>query len=897
MLPPRLTAIALGILVGCTLLVGLPGAAWADDAALKSARTRLNRGNTAEARQQYQSLLDDAKARPLAIVGLARCDQAEGKLESALQQLDQDEKLVKHPEIQSVRAEILHALGRWDDAKKFAAAVIATEKEPFLARWIHACILRDTGEFDAAGQEMRWFVRTYTQRSNDDNDITNPEHLLLVARAGIEHARKNQLADQFRFILNELIVDILKEDPSCWQAEVLAGDLLLEKYNRPDAISAYEKALAINPKAAEAHVGKGVASLQQFEFTEVETAAKAALKAVPNHPGAHRLLAEIQLAASNYSAARKELDVALKASPKDFQTLAMLAAIAVLQGDAAETERWISQVTAFAPKPMVFFTELAGVLESRRLYSQAEGYYQKALAVYPNYPPAASNLGMLYLRIGKETEGRELLTKAFAGDPFHVRVANSLKVMKHLDRYETIETEHYTIKFDPKNDRILAEFVAEDLEAIHRRLEREFAFAPKEKTLVEIFSTHEMFSGRTIALPDLHTIGACTGRVIAMASPRAKGVSRPFNWGRVMRHELVHVFNLSQTDFQLPHWFTEGLAVQHEDLATPPMWQSILAKRVQSGELLNLETINLGFIRPRSPEEWTLAYYQSRLYVDYLVQTHGPESVSKMLAAFGKGKPTPVALKESVGVEVAAFEQGYLAYLKKIAAGATNAAPETVARTVAELEEAHQAKPEDSETAAQLAEQYLRRKRTQKAVELLDAILARDPTHPLASIVKAKVLVQQKDADGAQELILAAAKAHPKDRRLTRMAAKLYVTQKDWDSARDLLESLNQDEPMNQETLALLNDVYRGKGLTMPRVPVLEALASLDGDDIQVRTELAELLAAEESWEKAEAAASDALRIDVMAEKPRAVLFQALEKQGKAEQLEKLKRRFAETGE
>ena len=44
-------------------------------------------------------------------------------------------------------------------------------------------------------------------------------------------------------------------------------------------------------------------------------------------------------------------------------------------------------------------------------------------------------------------------------------------------------------------------------------------------------------------------------------TPKGKGIRKPFNWGRVMRHELVHILNLDQTDYLCPHWFTEGLAV------------------------------------------------------------------------------------------------------------------------------------------------------------------------------------------------------------------------------------------------------------------------------------------------------------------------------------------------
>ena len=41
---------------------------------------------------------------------------------------------------------------------------------------------------------MRWVVKHYTARSNADDDITDPEELLLVALCGAENARWNNLS-------------------------------------------------------------------------------------------------------------------------------------------------------------------------------------------------------------------------------------------------------------------------------------------------------------------------------------------------------------------------------------------------------------------------------------------------------------------------------------------------------------------------------------------------------------------------------------------------------------------------------------------------------------------------------------------------------------------------------
>src|SRR5262249_15165145 len=148
-------------------------------------------------------------------------------------------------------------------------------------------------------------------------------------------------------------------------------------------------------------------------------------------------------------------------------------------------------------------------------------------------------------------------------------VANSLKVLRHLEKYETVTTPHFTLRFDAKTDPILGRFLAEYLESTYERLATEFEYQPRGPIVVELFNSQEFFSGRMISQPDLHTVGACTGKVVAFVSPRGQGVKKLFNWGRVIRHELVHVFNLEQTDYRVPTWLTEGLAVSHEGYPLP----------------------------------------------------------------------------------------------------------------------------------------------------------------------------------------------------------------------------------------------------------------------------------------------------------------------------------------
>ncbi|HEY2784670.1 MAG TPA: tetratricopeptide repeat protein, partial [Fimbriiglobus sp.] len=691
---------------------------------LGDARQRLLHGNYAEARAGFEPLLSDDATRPAAAIGISRAWCGEGEYDKALAALDA--AVAKSPnsaDLNAARADLLFERGKWDEAAKAADAALAKDKDNFLARWVKARIARDSGDLPKADTDVRWFVRTYSARSQADNDVTDPDDLAIVGHAGAENARWHNISRQFSFILNEVYGDALKADKDFWWAEYYAGMMLLEKYNRPDAVEAFDKALKINPKAAEPFVGKGLAALQKFDLKEAEEFADKALKINPRLPAALRLRAELHLMANESAEAEARLLAAKAVNPRDAATLGRLAGCYAAERKPEAVAAVVKDAESYDAKPGQFYYEYAESLEERKQYVLAEDLFKKAADLRPMLIGPRNSLGLLYLRLGQETEGKEVLAAAFKADPFNVRVANMIKVMKHLDKYDTRKTPHFVIRFDPAHDKLLIEFMADYLEQTYAQLKRQYGYEPPQPILFEVFKSHEMFSGRTIGLPDLHTIGASTGRIVAIASPAAEGLRRPFNWGRVIRHELTHIFNLSQTNFFCPHWLTEGLAVRNEHMTRPIEWTKLLLEAQRAGKLFNLDNVMLGFVRPRTPDEWTLAYCQSNLYVEFLVKTYGEGAVSRMLDVYKTGADTDTALRQACGVEKPAFEQKYKAFLADLLKPYTKA--ETIRlsdespMTLDELVSAHKKNPDDLDLSARLADAYSRRDQNRDARKLV----------------------------------------------------------------------------------------------------------------------------------------------------------------------------------
>ena len=875
-------------------------------ATLQEARLRWLKGNYEEAQSLYEDLLKDAKVSVPAAIGLSRVLQSQGEYDRALEVIVTALKSQpKEADLLARQAELLHLRGRFDEADKAVAAALASNDKHILALWVRAQLFRDRGQFKAADTEVKRIVRLYSEGVNTPNEIKDAEQLVLIGQASAENARWNGIADEFQAILEDLYGDAIKFDKNYWPAELQAGLLLLEKYNRGEALEAIDKALTINPSAAEALTARGLIALGRFEMKEAERFAERALKVNPRLPEALRLRADVHLATGDVTSALKELQQALQVNPRDELTLARVAACHHLLGDNKAFDAVVAAVEQRNPRPAVFYFALGERLEERRRFSLAERFFQQAAKAWPELPGPANALGLLYMRLGREKEAAELLEKGFQADRFNVRVSNMRKVLQHLSEYKEIRTRHFLVRYDPRRDAALARYMAETLEDIYEDLANKFAYRPEGPIPVELFRSHNMFSGRTVALPDLHTIGACTGKVITLVSPNEKNskgepVRKPFNWGRVLRHEVVHIFNLAQTNFLVPHWFTEGLAVSNEGFPRPPSWNQMLIDRVTAAgkqgdapTLLNLDTIDLGFIRPRDPMEWQLAYCQAQLYVEYIEKTHGDKAIGQMLAAFAAGKNVTQALKEVCGVERAEFEKGYRDYLEKLVAELRGKRAGEKRRTLKELQAEYKKNPRDADVAGELALRLLNTQRAE-ARKLAEAALEVKADQPRALYVLARLAERAADTKQARQYLERALNRENPEPMVVKSLARLYYDNGEFTRAADVLESLRKHEPNDREVLQELARVYARMEAPDKQISVLQALVPMDADDFDRRARLARLLSEQNNHAAAEKAARQALEIDVTSKEVREILYRSLRGQNKNAELKRVQELLAD---
>lgn len=854
---------------------------------LNQARKLLLTGKLEEAKDEYQELLKDLKSAQAATIGLSKINEEQGDLNTALKLVSD----LKNPtaDVYGRKAELQFLMGQWNDSEASATSALLQNPSHLQARWVKAKILWEGGDIAKALVEFQWFVKSYSDKLETPNAYSKPEDLLIIAQASLENARWYALGDELETILNDLLKETLKIDPNFWPAEALAGKILLEKHNRPEALTAFSKVLAINSEAPDALVGKGEAAIQKMEYQEAESFAQRALKSNPNHPDALMLLSEISLAEGNFAKARELLGLAKKARPRNEKILGRLGALAWLDGKTAELQNLEKEALSFDKKPAVFYLEMGEVLSSRRRFTEAELRLKQAIDLRPNLPEPLISLAMLSLQMGKEAEARILLEKGLKADPFHVQTANSLKVLRHLDKYETLQTEHFIFKFDALQDKSLVTYMSFFMEQMFSQLNARFRFSPKGQILVEIFSNHEMFSGRTVGVPDLHTIGACTGKVITMVSPQSKTMNKPFNWARVMRHELTHIFNLEQSQFMVPHWLTEGLAVSLEGYPRPDSWNKELKQRIQSNNLYNLGNISLGFQRPRSPIDWQMAYCQSLLYVEYLQKTYGEDASRNMLESFAKGNSTDFALEQVTKFNTASFEKGYLAYIKEITEK-TLISDKPKLRSVEELRKAIDADATDSEAQGELALLLINRDRAE-ARKLAEAALVTKPGQPRATLVLARLAKLAGDSKKEQTLLEESAKSNP-DADILFLLGRIFYDAGEFPKSIETLQSGMALDPDNPRWLELLARVFAQTDNKPMQIEVLQKLTRLDPDDLEKRKRLLKLLLQNNQKTEALLAAKEVLEIDVSFKDAQDLLLEHLQVLGKNDELQKLEQVF-----
>ena len=128
----------------------------------------------------------------------------------------------------------------------------------------------------------------------------------------------------------------------------------------------------------------------------------------------------------------------------------------------------------------------------------------------------------------------------------------------------------------------------------------------------------------------------------------------------VVPHELVHlIFDtaVQNPNHFPPRWLNEGLAT-YLSVGLDAGDRAAVESAAESGALIPLGGLVAQF---PTGDGFGLAYSESVSAVDFLVRTHGQDTLVSMIRSYADGKTDDEAFEGAIGMDVAAFNQAWLA--------------------------------------------------------------------------------------------------------------------------------------------------------------------------------------------------------------------------------------------
>ena len=445
---------------------------------------------------------------------------------------------------------------------------------------------------------------------------------------------------------------LLAASPRNAEYRVRYGELFLERFNAPEAARLFHEALVLNPKQADALLDLARVAAETYEVQATEFAHKA-LEANPHLVPAQELLARLALEDSDPEQAAAEAHKALEMSPNALQAKAILATIDWLN-DKPNSE--------WDPHNGPGYETAARIFVLNRRYEEAIALFRKAVAAQPDLWSAHSQLGINLMRLGRNTEARAELELSYANDYRDAATVNTLRLMDSYKNFVTYKTDRTILVLHKKEAELLHPyFESEMLRALHT-YDQKYGYKLQHPVQVEVYPDHEDFAVRTMGMPGLGALGVTFGYVVAMDSPSGRPPGT-FHWASTMWHELSHVYVLNMTNFRVPRWFTEGLAV-HEETAVSPEWGDRLDPHVivaiRDKKLLPVAELDRGFVRPSYPAQVVVSYFEAGRICDFINREWGWPKLLAMIHDFGAGATTPEVIQKELGLKPEEFDKRFM---------------------------------------------------------------------------------------------------------------------------------------------------------------------------------------------------------------------------------------------
>jgi tetratricopeptide (TPR) repeat protein len=609
-----------------------------------------------EAEALYRALLEAACCSRTAERRLAELLLLRGRAEEALAIATRTTRTGNT----RVLARALRALDRSADAERVLETALADNALGDDERWpllvLLGELLIDSGRRKAAEPRLMQLVEAYNDDRIRDDDGSA---MLMVARAA-ELLRSPEDANE----AYNLAEQALGHDEELLLAR---ARLFLDNYDPGHAEEVVSEVLELAPNHPDALVVLAEVRLDQaMDFGAAKELAARALAVNPTHARAHFVLAGVALRDMQLERALELVATGLGRNPGQLELESLRAAAQFLADDSRGFEETRARVFAQNPEYSKFYGIVAEYAEWEHRYAKVVEMMEQAVAIDPEDAKAHAQLGFNRIRNGQERSGVEALRRAFAKDPFNVRVHNTLDLYEKIvpNEYRSETHGQFEFRFPNIEQPVLSREVPPLVDRAWDKMIEYYAFEPQTPVGIELYHDRAHFAVRTSGLPQIAIQGVCFGRTLASMTPRGE----QFNLGMTLWHELAHVFHIQLSHSHVPRWFTEGLA-EYETLVERPEWKrerdAELYTAFNAGRIPKIGAMNEAFTHAESLLDVTVAYYASTQIVSMLAEQFGRGKLREMLVAWGRGERHEQVFRGVLGVGSDELDRRFHAFLRQ----------------------------------------------------------------------------------------------------------------------------------------------------------------------------------------------------------------------------------------
>lgn len=818
--------------------------------ALEQARASYDASRYEEAEARFRVL---AKDDPRARAGLASVLLVTGRHEEAAAVASEiaGADATVALELVRIRAEASMRQGKVSEAET-ALAGAAGDPAARRVRLLYGEVLLAQGKVPEAEPVLMTLVEEYNASKIDPKDARS---LSMVGRAAMLLGSPRDANDAFN--------EAEKAGPVDAEALLWRADLFLENYDTGHAEEVLSDVLERAPQHPEALVRMARVKLaSNLDFEAAERLARAALGQNPSLASAHEVLGGVALRDMSFDAANAAVDRGLRANPNDLDLLSLRAAIRFLADDRAGFEAAKKAVLDRNPRYSRLYQTLGEYAEWEHRYAEIVILMREALLADSGDAKVRAQLGFNLIRSGEEREGVTSLSRAFASDPFNVRVLNTLNLYeKQIPAgYESVTRGRFNLRYSKDERPILDKYVPGLLDRAWATFTKKYAFVPATPVGVELYPSREHFAVRTSGLPHTFIQGVCFGQTLAAITPKTE----KFNLGMTLWHELAHVFHIQLSKSHVPRWFTEGLA-EYETLVARPEWRrehdGDLFDAVQEGKIPRLVDMNRAFSHAADMHDMATAYYASTQMVAFIAERWGMPKIRKMLVLWGMGRRTPEVIEEALGAKPEDVDRDFRAGLeRRLSRYREQFRPPSKAGDVRAAAARARAAPGDAGKQVALALALLGAGEVEKGRVALRAALALDAKHPVALWLGAELAKDHGDRTRTRETLLRLIDLGHDGFAIRSALAEVAAGK---DERRMALEAAHRFDPLEAAPLRALSAMAFEDRDEQRELAALRELAVIDENDGESYRRLLSLLLGKKTWEEARHVGEAALWADI----------------------------------